>query len=821
MSNSKASRSSSPSAAGNPGAKASSSSSSAASTTDSSSFKPFIPAEDTTTAEFTWSAVITGAILGIIFAASSMYLVLKVGMTVSASIPIAVLSVSLFRGLSAVTRILPPMLRLRRATILENNIVQTVGSAGESIAFGVGVTMPALMLLGFEMDLLRVMTVSVLGGLLGILMMIPLRRAFIVKLHGQLTYPEGTACADVLKAGEKGGASAIMVFLGFTVAAIVKMMMTPFKMIHEVANWNLYSRLEDGRTVGLNRGVLGGEFSPELLGVGYVIGPRIASITVAGGVLAYLIIAPTIAMFGEAVPTPIFPSQVATIKEMSESELRNFYILYIGAGAVATGGIISMARALPVILGSIIAGLRDVIGMARNKGKDEQQTTLRTERDLSMGVVLIGSAILVMILAASPNLGLGLSAQGLLGAALVVFFGFLFVTVSSRLTGEIGSSSNPISGMTVATLLLTCLIFLALGKTGKADTLTALTIAAVVCISASNGGTTAQDLKTGYLVGATPKYQQIGILIGALTSALVIGATVKLVNDAGTHYTTNPDYVPQVTVPAEKLETLKEKQKVGRPYREKDEADYAILNIAQGEMEGVSQGKYLVDDQGVIKYREDPAINGMLKYDDVEAEKKANGEQATELQRYDAPKTKLMALIIDGILNQKLPWSLVLIGALIAVCMELCGIPSLPFAVGIYLPLQTSFPIFIGGMMRWLVDRINPPREEETDSSPGVLLCSGYIAGGALVGVMSAFLNFDSQIRTAMSYIGISLPVDWLNRLNWGPMVDEKLGYPFSASRVGPVSVFGFMCLVLFIVGIWGRVFRKKAAPEPAVDESA
>lgn len=752
-------------------------------------FKPYVhPSE--TIPEFTWPAVITGAVLGIIFSASSMYLVLKVGMTVSASIPIAVLSVSLFRGFSAITR-------MRRATILENNMVQTTGSAGESIAFGVGVTMPALMLLGFEMDLMRVMTVAVLGGLLGILMMIPLRRAFIVNLHKELAYPEGTACADVLKAGEKGGTSAVMVFLGFAVASIVKLMMGPLQVVKDHANWNMFTGGGDKPVVGLNKGVLGGEFTPELLGVGYVIGPKIASITVAGGVMAYLVIAPTIAMFADKVPVPIYPSETALVRDMSEGALRNFYILYIGAGAVAAGGIISMGRAMPVILSSLIAGFKDLVGTFRNRSDEKEKLAPRTERDLSMGVVLVGCALLVLMLAVSPNLGLGFSLHGILGAVLVVLFGFLFVTVSSRLTGEIGSSSNPISGMTVATLLLTCLIFLALGKTSKLDTLTALTIAAVVCISASNGGTTAQDLKTGFLVGATPKLQQIGILIGALTSALVIGATVKLVNEAGTHYTKNPDYLPRFVVPADELPKLTVKQKVGRPYKEDDPTEYRVLNVAQGEMGELPQGKYLVDEQGNIRYREDPAINGSLAYDDKQAEKKARKERgetvegdAIPVPRYDAPKTKLMALIIDGILNQKLPWSLVLIGALIALSLELSGVPALPFAVGIYLPIQVSFPIFLGGVMRWLVEKINPPKADESDSSPGVLLCSGYIAGGSLVGVLGAFLNFRE---------------DWVTQLNLSTLVDRMSGLEISASRWSTMAVFGFMYLLLFVVGIWGR----------------
>ncbi len=765
-------------------------------------YKPFVPPGEAKMPEFTISSVVIGTILGIIFSASSMYLVLKVGMTVSASIPIAVLSISLFRAISAVTR-------MRRATILENNMVQTTGSAGESIAFGVGVTMPALMLLGFEMDLFRTMTVAVLGGLLGILMMIPLRRAFIVKQHGKLAYPEGTACADVLIAGEKGGASAAMVFLGFTVAAILKLLMTPFHVISEIANWNLFKSVPGKPTIGLNKGVLGGEFTPELLGVGYIIGPRIACITVAGGIMAYLVVLPTIAMFGEYVQQPIFPSETALIRDMGPGAIRNFYVLYIGAGAVATGGIISMARAMPVIISALIAGLKDMAGMFGGRDERAESAVPRTERDLSMGVVVAGSLILVFLLALSPSLGLGLSLHGLLGAVLVIVFGFLFVTVSSRLTGEIGSSSNPISGMTVATLLLTCLIFLALGKVTKADTLTALTIAGVVCIAASNGGTTAQDLKTGFLVGATPKSQQLGILIGALTSALVIGATVKFVNDAGTHYTKSRDYLPppNYVVPQEMLQGLP-KQKVGRPYDKEDAKLYHVLNVAQGEMRGldgkfIAQGKYLLDDQGVFRYRMDPAINGMLAYDDFEWQKKVRQERgedvvATPLQRYDAPKTKLMALIIDGILNQKLPWSLVLIGALIAVSLELCMVPSLPFAVGIYLPLQTSFPIFCGGVMRWIVDLVSPPKAEESESSPGVLLCSGYIAGGSLVGVLAAFLNFND---------------DLMKSLNFAPTMDRLFGHGMSEAKWTTMTAFGIMLVILLVVGTSGRFKRKRAAP--------
>jgi putative OPT family oligopeptide transporter len=687
--------------------------------------QPYVPAS-TQMAELTWPAVVVGALLGIIFGASSLYLVLKVGMTVSASIPVAVLSITLFRLFS-------------RATILENNIVQTTGSAGESIAFGVGVTMPALMLLGFDMDVVRVMTVGVLGGLLGILMMIPLRRAFIVKQHRKLAYPEGTACADVLIVGEQGGATALTVFVGFGVAFVHKFFMAALHLWKDVVGVPLYT----SSGAGLKKGVFDGELTPELLGVGYIIGPRIASIMVAGGVLAYLVLVPAIAFVGEGLDHPLAPSTDVLIRDMSVSKMRNNYILYIGAGAVTTGGIISMINALPLILASIRSGLRDI-----RRGTDTQgngSSVPRTEQDLPMNFVLIGCLLLIVALAASPKLGLGLSLHGIVGAALIVLFGFLFVTVSSRLTGEVGSSSNPISGMTVATLLFTCLVFLGLSQLGfivldKGVTLTALSIAAVVCIAASNGGTTSQDLKTGYLIGATPRLQQWAIIIGALTSALVIGVTLLLLNEAGTVYSKKKENLPDYKVP--NVAELTETQRVGGEYAAQDQTVYHVLRVREGDIPSVLPGHYLVDDSGQIRYLVDPAINGRLtEFDD--------GTQRTN--KFDAPKTRLMALIIDGILNQKLPWGLVLLGALIAITLELSGVPSLPFAVGVYLPLSTSVPIFIGGAIRWLVDKVKKHSAAEADMSPGVLLSSGYIAGGAIGGVLIAFFEFAPEFNRAIN----------------------------------------------------------------------
>ena len=705
--------------------------------------KPYVP-DDANIPEFTWPAVIVGALLGIVFGASSMYLVLKVGLTVSASIPVAVLSITLFRAFSRMTG-------FRKATILENNITQTTGSAGESIAFGVGVTMPALFLLGFEMDVTRVMTVGVLGGLLGILMMIPLRRAFIVKQHGKLKYPEGTACADVLIVGEQGGASAKAVFTGFGLAFVYAMLMKAFKLWKDTLDVPLYSKAGKG----LNKGVLGGDLDPALLGVGYIIGPRIASIMVAGGVLAYLVFVPAIAYFGDGLSQPLAPAvskidqdtgkDVGLIKNMTVKQIRDNYIIYIGAGAVATGGIISMLQALPVIFGAVFSGLRDLTG---NRAKLHANGNDRTERDMPMGVVVFGSLALVAAIAAAPSLGLGFSAFGLMAAALIVLLGFLFVTVSSRLTGEIGSSSNPISGMTVAALLIACLVFVLSGHISKADSLAALTIAAVVCVASSNGGTTSQDLKTGFLVGATPSKQQWAIVVGALTSAVVIGFTLLRLNDAGTVYSKLKENVPDYTVPAAELAQIEQEQRAGGQYAD-DETSYKVFHV--GEADAVDRkippGKYLANNAGKLIYFVDPAINGRLTKRDDGSDVHGN--------KFEAPKTQLMAKIINGIFNQKLPWALVLLGVLIAVTLELSGVPSLPFAVGVYLPIQSSTPIFLGGAVRYIVDWINTRRgrvsasETEAEMSPGTLLSTGYIAGASIAGVFCAFVIASPAVTAA------------------------------------------------------------------------
>ena len=690
----------------------------------SAGHKPYVP-DEVVMPEFSLPAVLVGAVLGIIFGASSLYLVLKVGMTVSASIPVAVLSITLFRLFSR-------MFGIRRATILENNIVQTTGSAGESIAFGVGVTMPAVMLVGFDMNIWTVMAVSVLGGALGILMMIPLRRAFIVKQHGTLRYPEGTACADVLIVGEEGGASAKMVFTGFGIAFVYQVLNQGFM---------LWKQTIERPLAWFQKANPAMDVDPVLLGVGYIIGTRISCIMVAGGVLASFLLIPAIRFFGSGLTAPLAPA-TQLISQMGEEDLHRAYVLYIGAGAVATGGIISLFQALPLIFGSFKSALRDL----RQTDATGLPGGKRTDRDLSLRFVGVGSLLLVLLIWATLTFGaFGQLSMGatlvinLVAALLIVLFGFLFVTVSSRLTGEIGSSSNPISGMTVATLLLTCLTFLSLGWTSPTHRLIALSIAAIVCIAASNGGTTSQDLKTGYLVGATPKSQQWAILVGSISSALVIGVILVALNRAGTVYTGRN--LPHLAKPLDVGE-LAETEKAPD-----DPTTYHVWQARKDNTEGVPQGKYLVDDQGQLRYLVDPAINGGVNHRD----------DGTPVQKFKAPKTMLMAFITEGILTQKLPWTLVLLGVAIALVLELSGVPSLPFAVGVYLPLSASTPIFLGGLMRYLADRAGrtsggrAPSEAESEMGSGVLLATGYIAGGAIGGVLIAFLSFSDEIPRQLS----------------------------------------------------------------------
>jgi putative OPT family oligopeptide transporter len=665
-------------------------------TSERSEFRPFVPPSKSP-AELTLRALVLGALLGVVFAASSVYLALKIGLTVSASIPIAVLSVAFFRTLG-------------RSTILENNIVQTTGSAGESIAAGIVFTLPAILLMGYDLTVGKVAVIAVVGGLLGILLMIPLRRALIVKEHGRLTYPEGTACAEVLIAGEKGGVQARRLFQAFGLAFAYKFLMSGLKVWKEYPGW--VSRSYTGASISA-------EVSPELLGVGYIIGPRIAGYLFSGGCIAYLVLIPAIKLFGAGLTKPIF-AETKLIADMSPGEVRANFVFYIGAGAVATAGIIALIRGLPTIVSAFRSGFQDLRG-----SMGEAATRLRTDLDLPIWVTLVGAVALALLLTVLPQLSVNL-----LGALLIVIFGFFFVVVSARITGEIGVTANPVSGMTIAALIGTTTIFLLIGWTGVDHRVGAISIAGVIAVAASNAGATSQDLKTGFLVGATPRRQQLAIMVGAVTSAMAIGWTLTLLNNTYTNIV--PERHPGVTLQASApgagdrtITTLGERMTHdGRAW------DVVRVNLP---IQGVQPGKYLVEPATrEIAYLVDPGIGGRIR--------EIDGRPITKL---DSPKATIMALVTDGILTQKLPWGLVLIGVFLTFSIELMGLQSLPIAVGVYLPISTSSAMFAGGVVRWLVERRTRGSNRslaEVESGPGVLFSSGLIAGGALAGVAIAAL---------------------------------------------------------------------------------
>ena len=616
--------------------------------TVASDFTPYVPALQSP-AEFTLKAIVIGALFGLLFGASTVYLGLRAGLTVSASIPIAVLAISVLK-------------RLGGSTILENNIVQTIGSAGESVAGGVVFTIPALIFLTPNgpayFTYFQITMLTFAGGILGVLMMVPLRRALIVKEHGVLPYPEGTACAEVLVAGERGGRLATLVFAGLGVGALWKSLSWVFGLFRQDIGYSSPAGSQ------FPNATLSVDISPEYLGVGYVIGPKIAGTMFAGGVLSWLVLLPLLSIVGQYITVPFppihpnFAANPATgrpflISEMAPGQLWSAYIRYIGAGAVLAAGLITLARTIPTIVRSATESLRDIGRGASGAAR------LRTEREIPMSVVLIGTLLLGLFLALAP----GMPLQGnILAALLIIVFGFFFSTVSSRITGLIGSSSNPISGMTIATLILTCLLFVALGWTGDAYGPVALCVGAVVCIAAANAGNTSQDLKTGYIVGATPYYQQLGLIIGVVISALVIGLTTLYL--------------------------------------------HRVFGI---------------------------------------------GSEAIA-----APQATLMATIIKGLLSQNLPWGLVLVGVFISVTLELCGIHSLSFAVGSYLPIATTAPIFAGGLVRWWVER-RSGIGEESDLGAGTLFSSGLIAGGSICGILFAVLVGTETIGPFQA-IGNALP---------------------------------------------------------------
>jgi putative OPT family oligopeptide transporter len=667
--------------------------------TEDGGVRPFVP-DSANMRELTPGALVLGMALGVLFAASSVYLALKIGLTVSASIPIAVLSITIFRYITRVFGVAP-------ATILQNNMVQTTGSAGESIAAGTVFTLPALLLLGYSLPWGRVAVVAVIGGILGVLLMIPLRRNLIVDEHATLKYPEGTACAQVLISGELGGIQARTIFMGFGLGVLYKFLNNGVHLWIDVARKAIERAVPGGGPPALI-GELQAEVSPELCGVGYIIGPRIAGYLFAGGMFTFFVMIPAIKLFGAALTAPIYPA-TTLISSMDAMAIRANYTYYIGAGAVTAAGIISLAKALPTIVSAFVKGLS---GFRRAAGPSATRER-RTQRDLPMIVVLVGSVAMVIAMVGLPQIGINL-----FGALLALGFAFLFVTVSSRITGQIGASSNPISGMTVATVLLTALIFLAVGWTGVQHRVLALSIGGVVCIAAAVAGATSQDLKTGFLVGATPARQQIGLFAGVVTSALMVGGIIQFLDKANTT-------IVERSYPGVAVNVVD-----STPYRLEDGRTFRVGHLY--ERTGLAQpGRYLLDSAGAIRYLIDPGIGGHEAVD-------YRGRKVTKL---DSPKSQIMALVVDGILTGRLNWGLILIGAFFSIVLEILGIPSLPVATGSYLPLSTTATMFMGGVVRWLVERRTGGAAAEGDSGPGVLFSSGLIAGGAITGVILAALT--------------------------------------------------------------------------------
>jgi putative OPT family oligopeptide transporter len=643
-------------------------------------FTPYVP-DAAIVPELTFRAILLGSLLGIVFGAASVYLGLRVGLTTSASIPIAVMSITILK-------------KLGNSTILENNIVQTTGSAGESVAAAVVFTVPALIFLGFPMRVSITFLIALTGGILGVLMMIPLRRYLIVKEHGVLRFPEGTACAEILIAGEKGGTSAKKIFQGIGIGAAFKLATTLLGLfkgrVARALSFYPGSRLEC-------------ETSPELLAVGYIIGYETSVIMVAGGLLSALILGPMAVFFGSQLTAPLAPA-AQTIKELGFDGIYKSYIRYIGAGAVAAGGVLGLLRAAPAIWDSLTASLKQLKGTLGAGGSGEVK---RTERDTPITWVLGGSLAIILFIALVP-----VFRMNVIGAVLIVVFGFLFSVVSARITGLVGSSSCPISGMTIAALIGTCLIFLAVGWSGSAYSYVALVVGAVVCICLSNAGTTAQDLKTGHLVGSTPRAQQLAILVGVLTSVAAVGWTTYALNASRAKTTPLPAPVAIGSSAVGGADMVKAP----------DGQDYRFVRVTAGDKSGLEAGNYLVDAAGNARFRRTDGIGS---------------------KDFSAPQASLMAVLINGLLDRKLPWDLVLIGVAIALFVELMTGHSLTFAVGVYLPLSTTMPILIGGLVRKLADRVYKRVPDDPAESEGTLFSSGLIAGGALVGVVAALLHFD------------------------------------------------------------------------------
>ncbi|HVO58270.1 MAG TPA: oligopeptide transporter, OPT family [Dongiaceae bacterium] len=642
--------------------------------------------------EFTLRAVILGALFGLLFGAVTVYVGLRAGLTVSASIPISVLSISILRAFG-------------RSTILENNIVQTTGSAGESLAAGVMFTLPALIFLGFgsEFTFWRTFPLALLGGWLGVLFMVPLRRQLIVKEHGNLTFPEGTACADVLVAGERGGSFAGRVFWGLGLGGLYTFFMNTFQ---------AWPGQPEARPNWFPGSSFRAAITSEYLGVGYIIGSRVSGILFAGGIISWLVIMPAIKFYGQlANGVPIYPSTIP-IPQMTPDQIWGTYIRPMGAGAVAAAGLITLLRTMPTIISALRAGLKDV----RAEGATQTAASaVRTERDVPMRTVLIGSLVIVammwVLLTFHPMKGAETNwYQNLFAGIFVVVFGFLFVTVAGRISGLLGNSSNPISGMSIATLMATCAIFFVAGWTAPNYQVLALMIGGVVCIAAAIAGATSQDLKTGYLVGATPYWQQMGLLVGVTVSTLAIGTTLNLMNQGLEKYV--PTQIPL------NVQSLPAGVKVERDAFVYHGKTYTLINSLGSH--DIPDGEYLyAPGSGQIEYQWAQGIGS---------------------EKAPAPQARLMATVISGILNQRLPWRLVLMGVALVIAVEILGIRSLAFATGSYLPLGTTAAMFAGGLLRLLVEATTK-KKDESEASPGALYSSGLIAAGGVFGLLGIIIN--------------------------------------------------------------------------------
>jgi putative OPT family oligopeptide transporter len=707
------------------------------------SFSPHVPADESPP-ELTPRAILLGVILGIVFGAASTYLALRVGITTSASVPIAVVAIAVLKR------------RRDQRAILEHNITQTVGSAGESVAAAVVFTVPALVFLGYPLEVGLTTLIAVTGGVLGVLLMVPLRRYLIVKEHGVLRYPEGKACAEILVAGEKGGTSARKVFAGLAAGAAFKAVQALLGGVKASA----------GASLGFFKGTrLACDFEPPLLGVGYIIGYRTSVVMVSGSLLAAFVIVPLILLFGAGSP-PVPPAAEA-IRDMTADDVWGKYVKHIGAGAVAAGGIFGLLRALPTILSSLAASVRS-LGAAF--GGAAGASGARTERDTPLGLLLAGAVGIAAFIWLFPAFEMNLA-----GAAMVLAFAFIFGVVSSRITGEVGSTSCPLSGMTIGVLMATCGVFLAAGWEGSAYSRLALMIGAVVCVAISNAGTCSQDLKTGYLVGATPVRQQGALLIGVLSSVLAVGWTAYLLNEAETReeavaapFTVAPEAIGRAEEIAARTD--------GKSYR--------FVRLGPGDVpQGVEPGNFLVDPAtGEARWRRSDGIGS---------------------GRLQAPQAKLMSVVIDGLLTRSLPWDLIFLGAAIAIFIELLGFPSLTFSVGVYLPLSSTMPVFLGGLVRRIADRRYGRALDAEDEPEGVLYSSGVIAGASILAILAAALAFDTGRYDPDAGLHRTVAV-----LGWVPAwLDEKLG-----GITGPVSVMPSDILTFGALALLGCLIYRAAA---------